>query len=34
MYGFMGKLLFVDLSNGSFEERMLDETFARQFIGG
>jgi len=34
MYGYMGKLLFVDLSSGSMEERPLDPELARNFIGG
>ena len=34
MNGYCGKLLFVDLSEGSFEERSLSEKMARDFIGG
>ena len=34
LYGYMGKLLFVDLSNGTFEIRELTEELARNFIGG
>ena len=32
--GYMGKILWVDLTGGKFEEEPLDETMARQFIGG
>jgi aldehyde:ferredoxin oxidoreductase len=34
LYGYMGKLLFVDLSKGRFHEEGLTETLARLFIGG
>ncbi len=34
LYGYMGKLLFVDLSNGTYEIRELTEELARNFIGG
>lgn len=34
MKGYMGKLLFVDLSTGKIEKRDLDERLARKFIGG
>jgi aldehyde:ferredoxin oxidoreductase len=34
MYGLMGKLLFVDLGNGTSEVRDLDETTARDYLGG
>jgi aldehyde:ferredoxin oxidoreductase len=34
MYGYMGKLLFVDLSTGRFHEEELTETLARLFVGG
>jgi aldehyde:ferredoxin oxidoreductase len=34
MYGYMGKLLFVDLITGRFHEEELTETLARSFIGG
>ena len=34
MYGYNGKLLFVNLSSGAMEERPLDEKLAREFIGG
>lgn len=30
----MGKLLFVDLTNGTFHEEELTETMARRFVGG
>ena len=32
--GYMGKLLFVDLTNGKIREEALDSTIARQFVGG
>ncbi len=34
MNGYTGKMLFINLSKGSIEERELDEETARQFIGG
>ena len=34
MYGYMGKLLFVNLSAGTTEVRDLDEQDARNFLGG
>ncbi len=34
MYGYAGKLLFVDLSTGETEVRRLDEALAKNFIGG
>ncbi len=34
LYGYMGKLLFVDLSSGTYEIRELTEELARNFIGG
>lgn len=34
MYGYAGRLLFVDLSRGSIEERPLSESLARRFVGG
>lgn len=34
MYGYHGKLLFVNLSTGAMEERELDEKTAREYIGG
>ena len=34
MYGYTGKLLFVDLSAGTLEIRDLPEDVARQFVGG
>ena len=34
MNGYMGKLLFVDLSNSTFHEEELSETMARKFVGG
>ena len=33
LYGYAGKLLFVDLSDGSIEERSLEEKTARDFLG-
>ncbi len=33
-YGYMGKLLFVDLTNSTWHEEELSETIARQFVGG
>ncbi len=32
--GYVGKLLFVDLTKGRFEEKELSEELARNFIGG
>ena len=32
--GYMGKLLFVDLSSGSIKEEALDEDVARKYLGG
>jgi aldehyde:ferredoxin oxidoreductase len=32
--GYMGKILWVDLTRGKFEEEQLDENLAKQFIGG
>jgi aldehyde:ferredoxin oxidoreductase len=32
--GYMGKILWVDLTNGKFKDEPLDESMARQFIGG
>ncbi len=32
--GYMGKLLFVDLSQGKLEEEQLDEDFCKKFLGG
>ena len=32
--GYMGKLLFVDLSSGKISEEELDEKMARQYLGG
>ncbi|MBN1246528.1 MAG: aldehyde ferredoxin oxidoreductase family protein [Anaerolineae bacterium] len=34
MYGYAGKLLFVNLSEGTLREEDLDEALARNFIGG
>ncbi len=34
MNGYAGKLLFVDLKEGTFEERRLTDEIARDFIGG
>jgi len=33
-YGYMGKLLFVDLTNGRWHEEELSQTMARHFVGG
>ncbi|RKY66766.1 MAG: aldehyde ferredoxin oxidoreductase, partial [Candidatus Latescibacterota bacterium] len=32
--GYVGKLLFVDLSEGTISEEALDETLCRNFLGG
>src|SRR4030042_1077314 len=32
--GYMGKILWVDLTGGKLKDEPLDETMARQFIGG
>jgi len=34
MYGYVGKLLFVDLSNKTYEIRGLDESFAKTYVSG
>ena len=34
MDGYSGKLLFVDLTKGEYEERPLSQELAQQFIGG
>lgn len=34
MYGYGGKLLFVDLSTGKVNKKELDEDFARKYVGG
>ena len=34
MYGFMGKLLLVNLSTGEISAEPLDESMLRQFVGG
>ena len=34
MYGYIGKMLFVNLSNGDIEVRDLDEQDAKNFLGG
>ena len=34
VYGFMGKLLWVDLSQGIIKDEILDEQFCRSYIGG
>ena len=34
MYGYMGKILRVDLSGGKIEEKPLNEELARKYIGG
>ena len=33
-YGYMGKMLFVDLTNGTWHEEELSEETARRFVGG
>jgi len=33
-YGYMGKMLFVDLTNNTWHEEELSETMARKFVGG
>ena len=32
--GYAGKLLFVDLTKRTFEERVLSEELAKHFVGG
>ena len=34
MYGYMGKMLFVDLSTGEFEDKVIPEEWYRDFLGG
>ena len=34
MFGYAGKLLFVNLSTGETQVRDLDETMAKNFVGG
>ena len=34
MYGWMGKILRVNLSNGEINEETLDPQVARDFVGG
>ncbi len=34
LYGYIGKMLFVDLSSGKIEERPLTEELAKNFVGG
>lgn len=34
MHGYMGKVLFIDLTNYSYEEVILDESICREYIGG
>jgi aldehyde:ferredoxin oxidoreductase len=34
MYGYVGKLLFIDLTSKTYEVRDLDEQVARDFVGG
>ena len=34
MYGYMGKILWVDLSRNELRDEVLDEKLCRQFIGG
>ncbi len=34
MYGYAGKMLFVNLTDGTMEDRPLDERTARNFLGG
>ena len=33
-YGYMGKILFVDITRGVVKEEPLDEQLCRNFIGG
>ena len=32
--GYMGKMLFVDLSKGTLEDKEISEELAKQFVGG
>lgn len=34
MFGYAGKMLFIDLTAGTMEDRALDEELARNFLGG
>ena len=34
MYGFMGKILIIDLTTKTFQEISKDETFYRNYLGG
>lgn len=34
IYGYMGKILFVDLTTGTISEEILDESFYRKYTGG
>ena len=34
MFGYMGKILYVDLSTGAFRSEALDEKILRQYVGG
>ena len=34
MYGYVGKLLFVNLSNNTYDIRDLEESFAKTYVGG
>lgn len=34
MFGYVGKLLFIDLSTGEIREEKLDEAFCRNYLGG
>ena len=34
VYGFMGKILWVDLSRNEMREEPLDEKIARNYLGG
>ncbi len=34
MYGYAGKILYIDLTHKQIEEKKLDTGFARQYIGG
>ena len=34
MYGYMGKMLWVDLSKEELKEEILDPELARKYIGG
>ena len=34
MFGYNGKMLFVNLTTGVMEDRVLDEKLAKNFLGG